>query len=384
MSDDTTTTEQAPDLLDDGRAAALEDGFLTGKPAEETPNDEELFGRDPTEGWNVDRQPKAEPEAKAPTEEEDEAVAARLSVDRKAIGDMIDANPGLTDQLEAAGIVKRNPRTEAELSANLQALQRVHDQMGASQATHAEAVSQAVEAYEEGLYEPSEIADALLHGYGPHAVNAFLSHWHSDDIEYGDEYDEEDAPDTAEEYAEQRLSAWQEAAEKQEAEAEAKRQHELAEAVAKEASEFERRHPDASHRQDLIARIVQAAHPQGVESAEEARLAFELGYRGAREVERAEHKAAILADFDQEIHRQRAFEGGSTDFDHSAAVERNLGRTFDPQNVPLPPSREEISAQLDDDLFGDERRRAEGWGAMDKIDVNARKAEQASHRKGLT
>ena len=102
----------ADDVFADGDAA---DGFLT--PSASTGSDDAMFGLpDRSAGWNVGDSPAAAPsEPSAQTKDAD--LASQVGVDYEATSEWL--TPEVEHELTSRGLLVPEPKTDAELTANL-------------------------------------------------------------------------------------------------------------------------------------------------------------------------------------------------------------------------------------------------------------------------
>lgn len=344
------------------RDAILEAGWM--KPDEPAPvaaDDaaEELFGGDEDEGWNIGStpaEPEPAPEASSVSDEYDYFRAANDTMDE------------LTKQ-----------RDEARSQAVLQ---------------------QAMALYGEGE-DPVAIADTLRDNHGLETAARFVQAWQAEESDFEEDEDEDDGIYTPEEWAAseyQRLQAQANMAamdsEIARVEEEAARQQE----IRKAAETFQKRNPDVARHSDMMARLLEGVP---MESADDVSSALELALRGAREHERvdtgASNAAEVLAEFDETIHHEQSFLPGAArpeSFDRQQAVERNkewhLERLKEEQGqavndlaiVPPATRKQIVEAQIDEELFGDERTFKAGWNLG--VNTGQRKTEEYAHQRGLS
>lgn len=362
--------------------AARDAGWLGGEAAAQTSSAaDDFFGVDPVAaGWNVEKTPAPEPAPPAPTLDDDRAAAAKLGLDRDAVAQYLSDNPGLEETMVSQGMLVAEPKTESELLRNLAAVEMLQNAETAAQtlreSQQQQALTLAVQAYEEGEADPVEIADLLLERVGPEAADAFTRHWEHEEGYGEDEWAEPLTPDEWRERARQKMAEdaafeqfIQEAQVAQAAEAEQAR---LSAEVEAAGREFMQRVPDAERYGPQITSLIRQLDPRTINNAESAARALQAAYRGAKELERAEWAANILTEFDEDNAARSGYLEPQAQFDRQTAFTANLANTINP-NAIRKKTLADFSQQLDDEFFGGRTKQiADEWGKLDQIDWRRR------------
>jgi hypothetical protein len=256
------------------------------------------------------------------------------------------------------------------------------------------ALADAFQMYEEGV-APDAIADELMR-VAPNAAGAFVRYWEADDQGLSvDELEEirNAPPATAEEWAQREVARVQarqrlEQVEAVDAHQRAQQEHQavLERALADEVERARKTLPGFTQLESLIDDLL-GKHQVTVNSPEEIRPALETGYRGVREQKRAEAVAEMKADLDElNARHDNGFLNDKPKFDRDAAVAGHIA-DFKVDLNRLRPARtaEEKAAGARASLAPDEHDRAveAGWASIDKLDLQARIAQDALRKKGL-
>jgi len=249
------------------------------------------------------------------------------------------------------------------------------------------AAAEAWQSYEDGEYDPADLADHLLATEGEAAAAMFARRWAQeegalDDPEYAHESEAvqwiyaRDAQRTANEQFAASIEAAKEYASQLAA------QEKVSQELAASNREF-------FSRQDVAALAPTVKHfmanAQPVASKADLVTLQEAAFRAAKEAVRANQVAGVLTEFDEDIARERAFLPGRPedrdDFDPAEAFSQNLAASVDPRRVMPGPTKADVEAQLDEELFGKERILEAAWNLNG--DTGSAKLREYAHRKGL-
>ena len=353
------------------------DGFLT--PSASTGSDDAMFGLpDRSAGWNVGDSPAAAP-SEPSAEMTDADVAARVGVDLQATTEWL--TPEVEHELTSRGLLVPEPKTDAELTANLLTADglraKVEDERARVAWEEAQAVAseqlaanQLLELYESGELSGSEMADYARVNLSPDAAAQVIQHWITDE----EEFDEE--PESAIGYVEQLAQAAreqqaQEAWAAQEAAQQAATQQQAANLAAARAELQQQLDRNPSLDLEQVRQSLSAMSPS-IQTEQDAVAAVRHAAAGEAEVRRATWAANILTGFDEDRHREDGFmthhgitssgERWSQTFDRQAAYERNVGRALQPERaVHRERNVEAAQAKMHHDLFAEDEARAAGW-----------------------